>query len=123
MQIGVIGAGHVGGTLAGKLVRSGHEVGIANAHGPATLRELIAELGEHACPLSVDEAASFGEVVIVSIPFGAYEKLPSAAARRQDRRRHDELLSRGATGCIPGSTRGSSPRVSCCRRTCPRRAW
>jgi predicted dinucleotide-binding enzyme len=78
MQIGVIGAGHVGGTLARKLVRSGHEVGIANAHGPATLRELIAELGEHACPLSVDEAASFGEVIIVSIPFGAYEKLPSA---------------------------------------------
>jgi len=77
MQIGIIGAGHIGGTLAGKLVQAGYEVGIANAHGPASLRGLVDELGDRACPMSVAEAASFGKFVIVSIPFGAYDVLPS----------------------------------------------
>lgn len=77
MKIGIIGAGHVGGTLAGKLVQSGHEVGIANAHHPAVLHQLVGELGDRACALSVEEAASFGELVIVSIPFGVYDKVPS----------------------------------------------
>ncbi len=76
MQIGIIGSGHIGGTLARKLVGAGHTVGIANAGGPATLRDFVGELGGRSCPMSVEEAASFGKLVIVSIPFGAYGHVP-----------------------------------------------
>ncbi len=77
MQIGIIGTGHIGGTLARKLVQAGHEVGIANAHGPGTLREFVGELGARSCPMTVEEAASFGDVVILAIPFGSYGEVPS----------------------------------------------
>jgi predicted dinucleotide-binding enzyme len=77
MQIGIIGTGHIGATLARKLLQAGHEVGVANSRGPESLGELMGELGARACPMTVDEAASFGVLTIVAIPFGAYGEVPS----------------------------------------------
>ncbi len=37
MRIGIIGAGHIGGTLAGHFVGAGHGVAVSNSRGPATL--------------------------------------------------------------------------------------
>jgi predicted dinucleotide-binding enzyme len=45
MRIGIIGAGMIGGTLASRLTKLGHEVAIANSRGPETLRMLAAEVG------------------------------------------------------------------------------
>jgi len=81
MNIGIIGTGKIGGTLAGKLVAAGHDVGIANAHGPRSLDEKARELGLHACPMTVDEAARHGDVVIVSIPLGDYRSVPPEPLR------------------------------------------
>ncbi|WP_460304128.1 NAD(P)-binding domain-containing protein [Actinocorallia aurea] len=36
MEIGIIGAGFIGGTLARKLAAVGHRVRIANSRGPQT---------------------------------------------------------------------------------------
>lgn len=33
MNIGVIGVGHIGGTLAEKFVKAGHQVSVANSRG------------------------------------------------------------------------------------------
>jgi 8-hydroxy-5-deazaflavin:NADPH oxidoreductase len=74
MRIGIIGAGHIGGTLARRLVKLGHQVSIANSRGPETLRDLAAEIG--AIPVTVTEAARSGEIVIVSIPERAVMDLP-----------------------------------------------
>jgi 8-hydroxy-5-deazaflavin:NADPH oxidoreductase len=38
VKFGVIGAGQIGGTLAARLVASGHEVAISNSRGPETLQ-------------------------------------------------------------------------------------
>ncbi len=76
MQIGIIGAGHIGGTLARLFVKAGHDVAISNARGPATLTDLVAELGPHARAATPAEAAAFGEVVVVSVPFGHYREMP-----------------------------------------------
>ncbi len=65
MKIGIIGAGFIGGTLAKKLVDLGHHVVIANSRGPETLREVAAETG--ATPVTANEAARGGEIVIVTI--------------------------------------------------------
>ncbi len=37
MRIGIIGAGHIGGTLTRRLRSLGHDVAVANSRGPETL--------------------------------------------------------------------------------------
>jgi 8-hydroxy-5-deazaflavin:NADPH oxidoreductase len=78
MRIGVIGAGHVGGTLARHFTAAEHEVAVANSRGPHTLRQLVADLGDTAHAATAEEAAQFGEVVVVSVPFGHYAEVPTA---------------------------------------------
>ncbi|MDG4790282.1 NADPH-dependent F420 reductase [Micromonospora sp. WMMD1102] len=77
MRIGIVGTGNVGGTLARLFSRAGHEVAVANSRGPDTLRGLADELGERVRPVTVPEAARFGEVVVVSVPVGRYAELPA----------------------------------------------
>lgn len=79
MKIGIIGAGMIGGAAARLFARAGHEVAISNSRGPETLAELVDSVGPRARALSIDQAAAFGEVVLVAIPFGRYEALPAAA--------------------------------------------
>jgi hypothetical protein len=73
MRIGVIGAGNIGGTAARLFADAGHEVVISNSRGPETLR---GEEGDGIRAGTVEEAAEFGEVVLVAIPFGERETLP-----------------------------------------------
>ena len=74
MKIGIIGTGHIGGTLARHLARLGHDVFIANSRGPETLARLAGETG--ATAVSVAQAARAGDVVIVSIPEKNIMSLP-----------------------------------------------
>ena len=78
MRIGIIGSGNIGSTAARLFVDAGHEVAIANSRGPESLADLVADLGEGARAATVEEAASFGEAVLVAIPFGRYPDLPAA---------------------------------------------
>ena len=39
MNIGVIGVGHIGGTLAEKFVKAGHQVSVANSRGKEAVRD------------------------------------------------------------------------------------
>jgi predicted dinucleotide-binding enzyme len=75
MRIGIIGAGQIGGTLARRFAALGHEVSIANSRGPETLAALAKETG--AKPVTVQEAARAGEVVIVTIPLKNVAGLPA----------------------------------------------
>lgn len=77
MKIGIIGAGHIGSTLAHAFVAAGHDVAIANSRGPATLQDLQAQLGGHGRATTAQEAARFGDVVVVAVPFGRYQDLPT----------------------------------------------
>ncbi|SCL73558.1 NADPH-dependent F420 reductase [Micromonospora peucetia] len=79
MRIGIIGAGRIGSTLARDCAAAGHDVVIANSREPQTLDGLIDELGGRVRAVTVEDAARFGEVVVVSIPFGRYRQLPSQA--------------------------------------------
>jgi 8-hydroxy-5-deazaflavin:NADPH oxidoreductase len=75
MRIGIIGAGQIGGTLARRLTALGHEVSIANSRGPETLAALAKETG--AKPVTVEQAARAGEIVIVTIPMKNIPRLPA----------------------------------------------
>ncbi len=70
VRIGIIGAGHIGGTLAKLWVASGHEVLLSSRH-PEELKALAASLGPKARVGTPREAALFGEVVLVSVPYKA----------------------------------------------------
>lgn len=66
MSIGVIGTGHLGGSLTSRLTAAGHIVSVANSRGPESLAEFSAETC--AKPVTVKGAARAGEIVIITIP-------------------------------------------------------
>jgi len=74
MKIGIIGAGEIGGTLTRRLTALEHDVAVANSRGAKSLADLAAETG--AKPVSVQDAARFGEVVVVTIPQRNIPDLP-----------------------------------------------
>jgi predicted dinucleotide-binding enzyme len=76
MNIGIIGAGHIGGTAARLFVKAGHEVAVSNSRGPASLRELVAEIGPHAHSMKLEDAARFGSVILLAVPWRKPEALP-----------------------------------------------
>jgi len=76
MKIGIIGAGHIGGTLAGLLVKAGHQVAVSNSRGPGSLKSLVNGLGKNSLAMTVPDAASFGEVIILTVPWRKPEALP-----------------------------------------------
>jgi predicted dinucleotide-binding enzyme len=76
MNIGIIGAGNIGSTLAKLAVDHGHTVVIANSRGPETLRVLVADLGPQARAATAEEAAEAGDIAVVTIPLKAYQAVP-----------------------------------------------
>ena len=74
MKIGIIGAGNIGGNLTRRFQELGHKVFVANSRGPETLADLAAETG--ATPVTVEEAARRGDVVVVTIPQKNTPSLP-----------------------------------------------
>jgi predicted dinucleotide-binding enzyme len=79
MRIGIIGSGHIGGTLAKLFSDAGHDVAVSNSRGPETLTSLVEGLGGRAQAMTAAEAARFGEVVVVSVPFRHYRDMPADA--------------------------------------------
>jgi 8-hydroxy-5-deazaflavin:NADPH oxidoreductase len=77
--VGLIGSGQIGGTVARLSVAAGHRVVLSNSRGPDTLQDLVAELGPLARAATAAEAATAGDLVVVSVPVLAFGKMPSAA--------------------------------------------
>jgi predicted dinucleotide-binding enzyme len=77
VRIGLIGSGRIGGTLARLAVASGYGVVLSNSRGPESLAGLADELGELARAGTVAEAATGGEVVVVTVPLKVYATVPA----------------------------------------------
>jgi 8-hydroxy-5-deazaflavin:NADPH oxidoreductase len=75
MKISIIGAGNIGGNLARLLVKSGNDVAIANSRGPASLKNLAGELGSRLHPVTLEEAISYSDVIILSIHWRSIDSL------------------------------------------------
>ena len=80
MKIGIIGAGMIGATAARGFIKAGHDVAISNSRGPASLADIVAELGSRAKGMTVEEAARWGDVILLAVPFRSPEALPPADA-------------------------------------------
>jgi predicted dinucleotide-binding enzyme len=70
MKIGIIGSGRVGGAIGAVWVKAGHEV-MFSSRKIEHDRKLAAQLGGGARAGTPREAAAFGEVVMVSVPYGS----------------------------------------------------
>ncbi|GAA4235367.1 hypothetical protein GCM10022254_42500 [Actinomadura meridiana] len=71
MRIGVIGAGKIGGNAARLLADAGHEVLLSFSRDPSRLADRATAIGPRARTGTAAEAAAFGDVVILSVPWSA----------------------------------------------------
>ena len=76
MHIGIIGAGMIGSTMARLWVGAGHEIRLASRH-PEALHTFVETLGPLAAVATPQQAARFGEVVMLTVPLSA---MPGLAA-------------------------------------------
>ena len=73
MKIGIIGSGNIGGNIGKHWAKAGHEVMFSSRH-PEELQSMADEVG--AKTGTTEEAAAFGEVILLAIPYG---KVPDVA--------------------------------------------
>ncbi len=70
LKIGIIGTGKIGGALATLWAKAGYELTISSRH-PEELQALARSLGPRVHVGTPREAAAFGDVVLISVPYGA----------------------------------------------------
>ncbi|HEY7145412.1 MAG TPA: NAD(P)-binding domain-containing protein [Streptosporangiaceae bacterium] len=75
MNIGIIGAGRIGGGLARQVAAAGHQVMVSFSRDRSSLDELAAQIGPAASAGAPAEAAAFGDMVVISVP---WSMLPQA---------------------------------------------
>lgn len=76
-KIGIVGSGHIGGTLGTLLAKAGYEVFFSSRH-PETLADLARDAGPKARAGTILEAIGFGDVVLLSMPMKAFPELDAA---------------------------------------------
>ena len=81
MKIGVIGSGNIGSAVGGLWVKAGHPVLFSSRH-PENLKQLVDGLGPLARAGTVEDAFSFGEVMFIGVPYGAYPQLAKDYAKQ-----------------------------------------
>ena len=72
--IGIIGSGSIGSAFARRLASAGLEATIANSRGPASLKDLVRDIGPSITAGTVTEAAS-KDIVLIAVN---WSKLPAA---------------------------------------------
>jgi len=78
-KIGIVGSGRVGSAIGAVWVKAGHEVMFSSRHIEHD-KALAARLGAGARAGTPREAAAFGEVVMVSVPYRALPEVGKALA-------------------------------------------
>jgi hypothetical protein len=74
IPIGVIGSGHIGGTVGALWVKAGHPV-MFSSRNPGELKDLVAGLGPLARAGTPAEAAAFGTAVLIGVPYKAMPQI------------------------------------------------
>ena len=73
-KIGIIGSGNVGSAIGASWVRAGHEVMFSSRHIEHD-QELAASLGGGARAGTPHEAAAFGDVILIAVPYRALPEI------------------------------------------------
>jgi predicted dinucleotide-binding enzyme len=73
-KIGIIGAGHIGGTIGALWAKAGHPVFFSSRH-PEELKDLVERIGPLAQAGTVDQAIAFGDVIFLAVPYGVLPQI------------------------------------------------
>jgi len=76
LRIGIIGSGNMGGTLGEVWANAGHQV-FFSSRNPDQLADLVARAGPNARAGLPQEAAEFGDVILIAVPYGALPQVGS----------------------------------------------
>jgi predicted dinucleotide-binding enzyme len=74
IRIGIIGAGNIGGAIGKLWAKAGHEILFASRN-PDQLKGLVAEAGAKTRAGTPREAAEFGQVVFLALPYSAIPQI------------------------------------------------
>ena len=111
MNIGIIGAGHIGKTLALELSKTGYDVKVANSRGPESVDPSVLVFGARA--VTIEQAVEDVDVLVLSIPLN---RVPEIAPKLAALQRTSSLSIRPTTihCAIPRSptSRRAKPRAS-----------
>ena len=78
MKVAIIGAGHIGGNVARRLIAGGHHVRLAS-RDPRSLTALVASLGETAGEGALPAVVAWGEAVWLAVPWAERTTIFAAA--------------------------------------------
>lgn len=78
MKIGIIGSGNVGSALGKIWGKNGHEIRFSSRN-PEKLKALAESIGKNASYSLLAEAAKFGEVIALAVPWGQAENAIKSA--------------------------------------------
>jgi predicted dinucleotide-binding enzyme len=73
MNIGIVGSGKIGSVVGTLWARAGHKVCFTSRH-PAQLDSLVRQAGPSASRGTIEEALGFGDVILLSIPYGSVQR-------------------------------------------------
>jgi predicted dinucleotide-binding enzyme len=104
MKIGIIGSGNIGGNAGRLLARAGHEVLFSFSRDPQTLADAAAAAGPLARTGTPREAVAFGDVVMLSVPWGVIDEALAQAGSLDGKIVIDTTnqFSRGGVVDMPG---------------------
>ncbi len=106
MRIGIIGAGQIGGNAAELWAKAGHEVMLSLSRTPGRLESLASQIGAKAQVGTPAEAANFGDVVMLSVPWSLIDDVLREAGSLQGKIVIDTTnqFGRGSELIPPGMT-------------------
>jgi 8-hydroxy-5-deazaflavin:NADPH oxidoreductase len=115
MQIAIIGAGNVGGTLGRRWAQNGHEVifGVRDPHS-TKVQEVLRAAGARAHATSVREAAAAATCVVLATPWAATQDAIQAAGELSGKILIDctNPLAPGLRGLALGHTTSGAEQVA-----------
>lgn len=78
MKVGILGAGNIGGNLGRRFATHGHELRFG-VRDTAKVADLVAACGPDAAAGTIAEAAAFGDVLVLAVPWAAVPGVLEAA--------------------------------------------
>jgi predicted dinucleotide-binding enzyme len=74
LKIGIIGSGNIGGAIGTLWAKAGHEI-LFSSRNPDSLKDLVAQAGPRTRAGLPREAAEFGPVVFLALPYSAIPQI------------------------------------------------
>jgi len=74
LRIGIIGSGNIGGAIGKLWAKAGHEI-LFSSRNPDELADLVQETGPKTRAGFPQEAAEFGEVIFLAVPYSAVPQI------------------------------------------------